>query len=148
MSRMPGRGVGAVVIVTGSVSRRLGSQSRLSGPRQRRRGDRYRVTAERQHPVERVTELPTEAVEARVRDPHKAFDFDQVDGSTDMLTGGKEGAAQPEGREHPEDPAPTDVRRGFGHQQSTIRAGLLLRPAADRERIGAIAARVAAGAEW
>src|SRR5713101_8124587 len=105
MSRMPGRGVGPAAIVTDSASRRFGSGSRLSGPRERRCGDRYRVTAERQHPVERIAELPTEAVEARVRDPHEAFDFDQVDGAAGVLIGGKEGAVQPEGREHPEDPA-------------------------------------------
>src|SRR5947208_1458139 len=124
MSRMPGRGVGAEAIVTGSASRRLESRSCPSCTRERHRGNRDRITAKGQHAVERIPELPTKAVEPWVRDPYKSFDFDQVDGSAGMLAGGKKGAVQPEGREHPKDPAPADVRRGFGHQQSAIRAGL------------------------
>src|SRR5439155_11114661 len=116
------------------------------GTRESRRGNRDRVTAEEQHTVESTAELSTKAVKARVRDPHEAFDFDQVDGAARMLAGGKESAVQPEGGESPKDPAAADVRRGFGHQQRAIRAGLLLRTTGDGQRIGAIAACVAAGA--
>src|SRR6266550_3115973 len=105
MSRMPGRGIGVVLIVIGSASRRLASRSCRSGTRERRRGDRDRVTAEGQHTVERTAELSTKAVKARVRDPHEAFDFDQVDGAARMLAGGTESAVQPEGGESPKDPA-------------------------------------------
>src|ERR1700730_16608619 len=147
MSRMPGRGVGPGAIVTGSGFRYSGIRSRASRIGQRRHWDRQRVAAERQHPVERATELRTEAVEPLVRDRHEAVDFDQVDGTPGMLAGGKEGAVQPQRRENAEDSAAADVRRQFHREKRAIRTGRLLRPAPDRERIGAVAAGVAASAE-
>ena len=84
----------------------------------------------------------------RVETPDGDFvDFDQVDGTPGMLAGGKEGAVQPQRQENAEDPTAADVRRRFHRQERAIRTSLLLHPAADRERIGAVAARVAASAE-
>src|SRR5207244_2941751 len=64
-----------------------------------------------------------------------------------MLAGGKEGAVQSQARENVEGPAAADARRRFRRQESAIRTGLLLHPAADRKRIGAVAAGIAASAE-
>src|SRR5208282_2736060 len=118
-----------------------------AGFRQRRPGQRYRIAAEGQQAVERAAELHAKAVEAWVRDRHEAFYLDQVEGAAGMLVRRKEGADQPERREDTKDPTATDVRRRFGRQQRAIPAGFLLRAAPDRERIGAIAAGVAASTE-
>src|SRR6266850_3843544 len=111
MSRTPGRGAGPGAIVTALASLRARSRSHAGGIGQRDRGKRQSVTAERQHPVKRGTELRPEAIEPRVRDRHEAVDFDQVDRTAGKLAGGKEGAVQPQRREYAEDPAAADVRR-------------------------------------
>src|SRR5271167_3441809 len=97
--------------------------------------------------MQRAAELHTEAVETGVGDPHEALDFDQIKCAAGVLVRRKEGANQPEGRKGPEDTTATYVRRRLGREQDAIPTRFLLHPAADRERIGAVAAGVAAGAE-
>src|SRR6516165_7710113 len=126
MSRMPGRGWGVVI---GSTLQR------------------YRVAAQREQPLQFAPELGAKTVEPRVGNRHKAVDFDQIERAAQMLAGSKEGAAQPDGREDPEDPPAADLGCGFGGEQGAVPAGLLRCGAADRERVGAVVAGVAARPE-
>src|ERR1700730_13294331 len=125
MSRRPGRGVGPGAMATGSGFRGSRSRPSASGIGPRRHWQRERLVGDR----------------------YEAVDFDQVDGTPGMLERGKEGAVQPQRRENTENPAAADARRRFRGQESAVRTGLLLHPAPDRERIGTVAAGVAASAE-
>src|SRR5260370_31745739 len=124
-----------------------------AGPRSGRldreacRSQRPRVPAKRQQTVESRPELGTKAVQARVRDRDETVELDQISRAPHMLIRGEKGAGQPEGRKDPQNPAAANVRRRLCRQQGPVVTGLLLRAAADRERVGTVGAGVAASAE-